>query len=317
MGDRAGARVGRTGTHPEISAVVCTYQRPDSLVHTLESLAAQDCESFEVVVVDQSADDRTRRIVEELAGRDPRFRYLHLHPPGLSRAYNAGVRATSAPLLAFTDDDCIAPVNWLRSVSEALAAHPEVHLLYGQVLLPPDVEPDAVRRGVTPILPIPQRRILDGRHGFEVFGMGANFAARRTVFDRVGPFDEILGGGGPLQSSQDFDFAFRVFRRGCSTLLEPDVLVYHYGFRPMSEWPGTMRSYGIGVGGFYTKHVRLGDALAARLLLRMVARAAARGVKHIAVRGPDRMLFARSLLAGVRMSFAFAVDPELRVYRDR
>jgi GT2 family glycosyltransferase len=304
--------------HPDISVIVCTHQRPDSLVRTLESLAAQDFDGFEVIVVDQSADERTRDIVEELAGRDRRFRYLHLSPPGLSRAYNAGVRASAAPLLAFTDDDCVAPENWLQSISDALAAHDEVYLVYGQVLLPPDVEPDAVRRGVTPILPIPQRRVMDRKRGFRIFGMGANFAVRRAVFDRVGPFDEVLGGGGQLQSSQDFDFAYRVFRCGYGTLLEPDVVVYHYGFRSDAEWPGTMRAYGIGVGGFFTKHVRLGDAFAAGQLVRVVAKTAARGVKHLTLRGPgDRMLFTRSVLVGVRRSFAFAVDPTLRVYRDR
>jgi glycosyltransferase involved in cell wall biosynthesis len=305
-------------TDPRISVIVCTHQRPESLPRTLESLAIQDFDGFEVIVVDQSGDDRSREIVEEVAGRDPRFRYLHLSPPGLSRAYNAGVRAAVAPLCAFTDDDCVAPAGWLRSISNALAAHPHVDLLYGQVLLPADVEPDAVRRGVTPVLPIPERRVMDRRRGFRVFGMGANFAVRRAVFDRVGPFDEMLGGGGPLQSSQDFDFAYRVYLCGCGTLLEPDVVVYHYGFRSDAEWSGTMRSYGIGVGGFFTKHARLGDGFAARQLVRAVARAAAHGVKHLTLRGPgDRMLYTRSLLVGVRRSFTFAVDRDLRVYRNR
>ena len=44
----------------------------------------------------------------------------------------------------------------------------------------------------------------------DIYGMGANFAARRGLMERVGGFDEILGGGGPLKSSQDFDLQYRV-----------------------------------------------------------------------------------------------------------
>ena len=44
--------------------------------------------------------------------------------------------------------------------------------------------------------------------------MGANFAARRRLFDRAGYFDEMLGGGGPLWSSQDYDLAYRAYQVG-------------------------------------------------------------------------------------------------------
>jgi GT2 family glycosyltransferase len=147
--------------------------------------------------------------------------------------------------------------------------------------------------------------------------MGANFAARRVLFDRVGAFDEVLGGGGPLKSSQDFDFLYRVFRCGYSTLLEPDVVVYHYGCRTFSEWPDTVRSYGIGVGGFFTKHVRMGDAHAAYLFLRCLARAAAHVVKEALILRDPSPLYLRSLLSGVHQSFGFAVDRDLRLYRAR
>src|SRR5207248_7386650 len=130
---------------------------------------------------------------------------LRLRTPGLSRAYNVGIREADGELLAFTDDDVVAASDWLRGIALAFAGHPEAGMLYGQVLVAPELEARENRDGVTPALTIPRRRVLDRQHGFEVFGMGANFAARRALFERVGLFDEVLGGGGPLQSSQDFD----------------------------------------------------------------------------------------------------------------
>jgi glycosyltransferase involved in cell wall biosynthesis len=302
---------------PRISVVICTRDRPDTIGGALDSVIAQDYPDYEVLIIDQSRGDDTARIVDDARARFPRLRSVRLRTPGLSRAYNAGVHEATAELLAFTDDDVIAPPGWLRAIARAFAGHPRVGLLYGQVLVAPELQERENRDGVTPALGIPERRVLDREHGFRVFGMGANFAARRSLFHRVGEFDEVLGGGGPLQSSQDFDFVYRVFRCGESTLLEPDVVVYHHGFRSHEEWPATMRSYGIGVGGFCFKHVRLGDPYAAWLLCRFLAQAAVRFGKRLLTRRQvaEQWAYLSNILAGMRRSLRFSIDRRQRLYR--
>jgi O-antigen/teichoic acid export membrane protein/GT2 family glycosyltransferase len=298
-----------------LSVVICTYGRPDSIERAVASVAEQRYPAFDVLVVDQSRTDETRHIVERLMRRFPHVRYIHLDTPGLSRAYNAGVRHTRGELLAFTDDDCVAPEGWLAVVARSFAADPETQLIYGQVLLPDELIEREGRDGTTPTLPIPQRRRLNRREGFRVFGMGANFAARRAVFERVGGFDEVLGGGGPLKSSQDFDFAFRVYRSGGTILLEPELAVYHYGFRSTSEWPATMRAYGVGDGAFYFKHVRAGDQHAAWLLVRQLGGHTLRGLAHtLRRRRTSEWDYVRSVLVGMRASLKFGVDRRQRLY---
>jgi glycosyltransferase involved in cell wall biosynthesis len=307
----------RVDVLPRISVIVCTRDRADSIGRTLASIIAQDYPDFEVLVVDQSRGSETQRLINHAQKDCRQLRYIRLERPGLSRAYNVGISWTRSQLLAFTDDDVTAPRDWLRMVALAFARHPQVGLLYGQVLVPPELRDREGRDGVTPGLPIPERRLLDRRHGFRVFGMGANFAARRQLFDRVGDFDEVLGGGGPLQSSQDFDFVYRVFRGGESTLLEPRVIVYHYGYRSNAEWSATVRSYGVGVGGFFFKHVRLGDAYAARLLLGFVAVASARLLKRCLTfkRAGVQWTYLANIFAGITLSFQFPIDRSRRLYR--
>ena len=104
-----------------------------------------------------------------------------------------------------------------------------------------------------------------------IWGMGANMAMRRRMLDDIVGFDEALGGGAPLRSSQDFDFSLRAYRAGYAILLDHRVTVDHYGSRTPEQWPATQRNYGIGDGAFYSKHVRCGDLLALRLLLRQFA----------------------------------------------
>ena len=301
---------------PPISVVICTRDRPDTIGSALDSVIAQDYPDFEILVIDQSRGDETERIVDEARARFPRLRAVRLTTPGLSRAYNAGVREAAADLLAFTDDDVVAPADWLRSIAQAFESHPRVGLLYGQVLVAPELAARENTEGVTPALTIPRRRILDREHGFRVFGMGANFAARRSLFERVGGLDEVLGGGGPLQSAQDFDFVYRVFKAGESTLLEPDVIVYHHGFRSHDEWPATVRSYGVGVGGFCFKHVRLGDAYAAWMLCKFLAEATARLAKRLLTtrRAGTQWTYLSHIVAGMRRSLRFPIDRRRRLY---
>ena len=302
---------------PSISVIVCTRDRPDDLRRALDSLTVQTFDGYEVIVVDQSRGDDTRQVVEHASRPNCSVRYVHLDEPGLLRAYNVGIRLALSSLLAFTDDDCIARRDWLRFVAAAFAAEPEAGLLYGQVLLPPSLSEKEGVDGFTPQLPIQERQRLSRRDGFRVFGMGANFAARRSVCLDVGGFDEVLGGGGPLQSAQDFDFAYRVFRLGLAILLEPTVVVYHHGFRELGDWAAVVRSYGVGVGGFYWKHVRSGDGYAARMLLALLARETAGVARKVMLRrsAATQWRYVTSVWAGILRSHRYPVDAGRRLYR--
>ena len=296
-----------------ISVVICTCDRPDMIGAAVESVLAQAYPKFEVLVLDQSRGDQTQAIVLDLAVRDPRLRYLRLAERGLSRAYNRGVREAAFELLAFTDDDCVAPSDWLELIAAALDGNPDVDLLYGQVLEPSNADSTAV----IPTLPIARTERLSRGEGFRVFGMGANFAARRRALLAIGGFDEVLGGGGPLQSAQDFDLAYRLYRAGGVILLEPEVTVRHYGARGLADWPDTIRSYGIGVGGFYFKHVRAGDPYAAFLLARELASGSLRLAKRVLLGQPSLLYrtFLGNVGVGMRRSLAYGIDRRLRLYR--
>ena len=302
-------------SQPLVSVVVGTCNR-NSIVDTLESLAGQVYPDFEVVLVDQSDTDATRRVAERFAGRLSRLQYVHVEQKGLSRAYNLGMRMAVGDIVMSTDDDCTVPADWLSTVARTFQLHPDIGLLFGQVLSPPRPAIGDQMEGIIPTMSIERPRILSREHDFHVHGMGANFGWRRSLFDLVGGFDEVLGAGGPLPASEDLDFTYRALRSGHRVLLTPDVLVYHHGLRSHEVWPVTMRNYGIGQGGFYWKHVRLGDAHAARLLLAHVARFAARILKRKVRLAPasTEWTYLTAILAGMRKSTSFAIDRRTRTY---
>ena len=110
---------------PRVSVVVRSYNRLPMLAELLAALLAQDHDSFEIVVVEQS----TERAPADLAridaiATDPRIRILRSAPLGGPGARNAGVRAAHGDLFVFIDDDDLpATRDWLK-LHEANLADP-------------------------------------------------------------------------------------------------------------------------------------------------------------------------------------------------
>jgi len=305
---------------PQVSVVMCTRDRPETVGQAIESVAACEGANFDLHVMDQSASDATRNIVKgaqrRFAGRRT-IHYHHLKTPGLSRAYNIGVRVSDRPLIACTDDDVIVPSDWVAKITAAFDADPRLGLLYGQVLIPRALDTEVASGMIVPSLCWEERtRLFNADRNLRVWGMGANMAIRRRAFEDVGGFDELLGGGAPLRSSQDFDYCLRTYRAGWAVVLEPTVTVDHYGSRTPEQWRVTERNYGIGDGAFYWKHIRCGDVTAAWLLARKVAVIALRTVRRSLLERklPRLTGYAKGLGVGIRESRRFDIDKQRRLY---
>jgi glycosyltransferase involved in cell wall biosynthesis len=185
---------------PRVSVVIPTYRRPELLRRCLDALLAQTLppEAFEIIVVDDGHDERTRNTVEALAaGRPyaPRLRYLRpAHGRGPAVARNAGWRAAAAPLVAFTDDDTIPAPGWLAHGERAMA-EAGVSAVCGRVEVPLD-QP----------VPTDHERMTQGLQTAEF--VTANAFVRREALMRIGGFDERF----TRAWREDSDLQFRLMR---------------------------------------------------------------------------------------------------------
>ena len=300
---------------PFVSAVICTRNRPDKIGNAVETVLANTYPNFDLTIIDQSTNGETEAISHRIGERDERIRYQRMNKSGLSRAYNLAIASTIGPIIAFTDDDCLVPSDWIEKIVAAFEEQRDGELMYGQVL---PAYPENGGEALTPLLRIDKPERLDRANGFRVFGMGANFAARRSLFEQAGAFDEMLGGGGPLKSSQDFDLAYRAYRHNAAILLRPEVVVRHDGRREREDWPALLRAYGFGDGAFYSKHVRCGDPHAVWLAAKNFGLMSARFVAKRALgKRPQEIYYLSGFVQGVRGGLKFGVDRATLLYVEK
>jgi peptidoglycan/xylan/chitin deacetylase (PgdA/CDA1 family)/GT2 family glycosyltransferase len=108
---------------PAISVIIPTLNRPDQLLHTLDSLARQSCppEAFETIVVIDGHDPETAASAR--AAPLPGLRVLEREHLGPSMARNAGAAVAQAAFLLFLDDDMEARPELVGAHIAAQEAH--------------------------------------------------------------------------------------------------------------------------------------------------------------------------------------------------
>ncbi|HEV7495624.1 glycosyltransferase [Baekduia sp.] len=171
---------------PAPAAVILpTAGRPAYLDVALASIVGQaKALGADVLVVDDGPSAATRAVAERHGAR-----YVaHDRSLGLNAARNTGARETTAPLLAYVDDDVEVHAGWLASLIVADASQPvDVGVFTGPILARFDGRDlSFCGREDPPITHLdlgPQDRDCD--HAW-----GANMAVRRAALQRTGPFDE-------------------------------------------------------------------------------------------------------------------------------
>jgi len=124
-------------TTPDVAVIICTRNRAEHLAEMLPSLAKLYIPSgltVDAIVVDNGSSDETQAVIAEKTLGCSWVRTISEPKPGLSNARNAGIDATSAPIMLFTDDDVRIPTDWLAGMYQRFE-NLEVNITQGHVVL--------------------------------------------------------------------------------------------------------------------------------------------------------------------------------------
>jgi glycosyltransferase involved in cell wall biosynthesis len=100
-----------------ISVIIPTYNRPNLIGRSLESVLGQTFKELEIIVVDGSNNDETRRIISRYS--DQRINYLKIKNISAAHSRNIGIHYAKGDYVSFNDDDDI----WCDDKIERQLAH--------------------------------------------------------------------------------------------------------------------------------------------------------------------------------------------------
>lgn len=215
-----------------VSVVIVTADRPEHLRTCLQHIEKLVPAPLEVVVVDDSSDDRMSR---SLSDEFPDVRFVrHKSDSGPTpEPRHTGYAATSGDIVAFIGDDAHVDERWLGELTVPYA-DPRVVAVCGRVLH--GIEGEAIKgRGEIGRL-LPDGRLTDnfaadpGRQ-IDVDHQGAaNMSFRRTALDAIGG---IRGGYPGTGHAAESDISLRLGLTGGKLVLQPTAIVTQTATRDM------------------------------------------------------------------------------------
>jgi glycosyltransferase involved in cell wall biosynthesis len=215
----------------DISVVVCTRNRSESLKNCIDSLNNQICAAREIIVVDNAPTDNSTKLVSELYKN---VTYCKEPRPGLDIARNTGARMAKYPIVAYTDDDVSVDSLWSYRIWETFLQE-NIDAMTGLVL--------------ASSLETESQQIFEKNWGFNKgyqdiyfnndfisksvtapkvwdIGAGANMAFRKSAIESVNYFDDRLDVGA-AGCSGDSEIWFRILANNMNIHYNPRAYVYH------------------------------------------------------------------------------------------
>ena len=181
-----------------VSVIMAAYNAAATIEASVRSVLEQSMENIELIVVDDGSIDETRAVLEGID--DPRIRVISQDNAGPSAARNRAVAEARGEFVACIDADDLWAADKIELQVQALRATPEASVAYGWV----DIIDSQSRFAYSD-----QRVTHEGNvyaellHTNFIFS-GSNTMIRKSVFERLGGFDESL------RAVEDWEFHVRL-----------------------------------------------------------------------------------------------------------
>jgi glycosyltransferase involved in cell wall biosynthesis len=223
-------------TQTEITLIICSFDRRESLLETLDTVAKQHCTTpWEVLVVDNNGTDGSAVAVSERAATFPvPLRVLREERQGRSYALNRAIESARGEILIFTDDDVSLRPGFVAGHA-AVYSDARIGGAGGRILpVMPENTPGWMRELCENRSGGPAGRYDWGsemraiEEGGEIhLPYGANMSLRREIAANLGGFRTDLGWGTQLVPGEEIDMFERIRRAGSKVVYQPDAVVEH------------------------------------------------------------------------------------------
>ncbi len=213
---------------PIISVAICTFNRAELLATVLETACNQSLpqDEYEILVIDNNSTDATAEVVKRTMRTYSNVRYFVEVSQGLSHARNRGWQEARGEYVAYTDDDCKLPREWLAVAKEIIRKqNPEMfggpyYAFYNSA------KPLWFKDSYASSELSTESVLLNGRK----FLRGPNMFFRRDLLAKFNGFNTSLGmTGKTVAYGEDGELQRRIRNRmpEAKTYYTPELFVYH------------------------------------------------------------------------------------------
>lgn len=217
--------------NPLVSVIITTFNVESYIEETIKSVINQTYTKFEIIVVDDSSNDKTLEMVERIARSEERIKYYkieHAGRPSIPR--NFGISKAAGELIAFLDGDDVWSKDKLIEQVTFIENHPEYILVYSMSITY-GVNLFSVQYEVLPLLYKAARSYDD------LITKGNSITCssvliKKSLLEKAGGFDED-----PQLAVEDYDLWIRLSRLGSFGFI-PRIHVYYriHKYQFSSDW---------------------------------------------------------------------------------
>jgi len=211
-----------------ISLIIPTYNRQETVLKTLDFLKLQNCEDYEVIVVDQTKLTHPQLVKFKFEDSTVKYKYSHIEEIGLPNARNIGADIASNDILIYIDDDCIPDPDLVRSYQLIFKnLDLKTWCVAGRVIEKNNNifrQSNKIVGGWITWYGKTLKNFDTDNKGMCQWAPGGNFAVYKKRFIELGGFDTNYIGNAMLE---DADFGFNVNESGGRVIYEPGPVMEH------------------------------------------------------------------------------------------
>lgn len=208
----------------KISFIVCTYNIDffSETVACIDSLYNQEYENKEILLVM----DKNEALYDMFLSSLPKSVNIIINiRPGLSEARNLGIENANGDVIVFIDDDAIADKHYISNIIKNYEDD-KIIGVFGRIFPKgtPNYPEELYWIGGFTNKGFSEER-CEVRNGY-----GCNMSFRRSVFEKVGLFDNKFGRTGKkLETCEETEFSIRALEslNGYKIIYDPSVIVHH------------------------------------------------------------------------------------------
>jgi glycosyltransferase involved in cell wall biosynthesis len=207
---------------PLISVLMPAYNAERYIRKAIDSVLAQTCGDFELIVMDDGSTDRTAAILKRYAANDARVVVKSGPNQGVSNSLNEGLKTARGQLIARMDADDICRPARFDKQARFLQEHPDYVLVGSRCML---IDPDGY--------PICEKTDIALDHE-EIDALLLHMSwplVHPAVMMRAEPLRKIGGYNPQYKTNQDHDLFLRLAETGRLANLPEVLLEYRQHFQ--------------------------------------------------------------------------------------